>query len=93
MSDNSWMQDASIQDIDQKKLEFLQKLVFESSSLSAKERLPFLLAIANRSKQENINFTEDEMSRIIIVLKKISTPNEIAKMNQILRLFKQQKKQ
>ncbi len=89
MSDNSWMQDASIRDIDQKKLDFLQKLVFESTSLSAKERLPFLLAIANRSKQENIHFTEDEMTRIVTVLKKISTPNEIAKMDQILRLFKQ----
>ncbi len=89
MSDNSWMQDASIKDIEQKKLDFLQKLVFESTSLSAKERLPFLLAIANRSKEENIHFTEDEMTRIVTVLKKISTPNEIAKMDQILRLFKQ----
>ena len=89
MSDNSWMQDASIKDIDQKKLDFLQKLVFESTSLSAKERLPFLLAIANRSKEEDIHFTEDEMTRIVTVLKKISTPNEIAKMDQILRLFKQ----
>ena len=89
MSDNSWMQDASIKDIEQKKLDFLQKLVFESTSLSAKERLPFLLAIANRSKEENIHFTEDEMTRIVTVLKKISTPNEIAKMDQILRWFKQ----
>ncbi len=89
MAGNNWMQDASIQDIDPKKLDFLQKLVFESTSLSAKERLPFLLAIANRSKQENIHFTEDEMTRIVNVLKKISTPNEIAKMDQILRLFKQ----
>lgn len=92
MSDNSWMQDASIQDIDQKKLDFLQKLVFESATLTNKERLPFFLAIANRSKQENIHFTEDEVSRIIAVLKKVSTPKEIAKMDQILRLFKEKQK-
>lgn len=91
MSDNSWMQDASIRDIEPKKLDFLQKLVFESEKLTSKERLPFFLAIANRSKQENINFTEEEVSRIITVLKKVSTPKEIAKMDQILRLFKEKK--
>lgn len=92
MSDNSWMQDASIQDIDQKKLDFLQKLVFESATLSSKERLPFFLAIANRSKQENVHFAEEEISRIIAVLKKVSTPAEIAKMDQILRLFKEKQR-
>ena len=41
----AWMQEASVKDIPRKKLEFLQKLVFESKSLSQKELLPFLMAL------------------------------------------------
>ena len=42
----NWMKEECVQSIPKEKLHFLQKLVFESSSLSQKELLPFLMALA-----------------------------------------------
>ena len=41
-----WMQEPSVQSIPREKLEFLQKLVFESASLTPRQLLPFLMALA-----------------------------------------------
>lgn len=87
MTNLEWMKSPLISDISKEKLEFLQKLVFESENLTTKERMPFFLALANRSKQANIQFTEDEVARIINTLKEFSSPNEVAKMDQALKMF------
>lgn len=87
MANQEWMRDASLKNIDPSKLDFLQKLVFEINSLSDKEKLPFLLALANRAKKENISFNEEEVSTIIEVLKKHSTPEEVRKMDMMLKKF------
>ncbi|MBQ7841764.1 MAG: hypothetical protein IJ390_14945 [Lachnospiraceae bacterium] len=84
----AWMQEPSVKDIPKEKLEFLQKLVFESSGLSQKELLPYLMALAQRSKTSKISFTQEEVSAIIEAIKKHSTPEEITKMNQIMKLMK-----
>lgn len=84
----AWMQEAAVQNVPRRKLDFLQKLVFESASLSQKELLPFLMALAQRSKEEQISFSSEEMNAIIEALKKHSSPEEIRKMNRILKLMK-----
>lgn len=92
MSNPDWMSDPLLADIDHTKLEFMQKLVFELHQLSEKERLPFLLALAGRAKKENISFTPDEIEKIISVVKEHSTPEEVKKMDQILKMFKSKTK-
>lgn len=86
-SSPAWMQEPSVQNIPREKLEFLQKLVFESQTLSQKEMLPFLMALAQKSKTEKINFSQAEMDAIIEAIKKYSTADEITKMNQIMKLM------
>ncbi|MDO4332148.1 MAG: hypothetical protein Q4C58_05600 [Eubacteriales bacterium] len=85
----SWMEEPSVRDIPKEKLDFLQKLVFESKTLSQKELLPFLMALAQRSKEEKISFSQEEMNAIIEAIKKYSTPDEIAKINQLMKLLAQ----
>lgn len=87
MTNPEWMSDPLLKDIVPSKLEFMQKLVFELYSLSEKERLPFLLALAGRAKKENISFTSEEVEHIITVVKKHSTPAEVQKMDQVLKMF------
>ena len=84
-----WMQEPSLKGISMEKLDFLQKMVFESSSLSQKELMPFL---AQKSRAANITFTQEEMTAIIEAIKKYSTPEELMKMNQIMKLMQQRKK-
>ena len=62
-------------------------MVFESRELSQKELLPFLMALAQRSRSANIAFSSGEMNAIIEAIRKYSTPEEILKMNQIMRLM------
>lgn len=87
-----WMQEPSLKGISMEKLDFLQKMVFESSRLSQKELMPFLMALAQKSRAANITFTQEEMTAIIEAIKKYSTPEELMKMNQIMKLMQQRKK-
>ena len=87
MATQNWMQDPSLREIDPSKLDFLQKLVFEMNSLKDKEKLPFLLALANRARKENISFDNREMEQIIAVLKQHSTPDEVKRMDVMLQKF------
>ncbi len=87
MADQSWMNDSRISHIDDAKLQFLQKLVFEMQKLSDKEKLPFLMALATSTKKKNISFSDTEVSQIIEVIKEYSSEEEIQKMNKILSMF------
>lgn len=86
-SSPAWMQEPSVQQIPRVKLDFLQKLVFESRTLSQKELLPFLMALAQRSKEENITFSKEEMNAIIEAIRKYSTPEELVKINQLMKIL------
>lgn len=87
MANPTWMNDVSLKDISKVKLDFLQKLVFESEHLTKKEQMPFLFALASRTKKEKIQFSQDEISRIVAVLKRNATPEEAAKMDKMLKVF------
>ena len=83
-----WMQDEALKDIPSHKLNFLQTLLFESSSLKKDQMMPFLMNIARLSKEKQISFSEEEIEAITTVLKKHASPEEIKKMEKILALKK-----
>ena len=92
MNDNmKWMEDIRISDIPKVKLDFLQKIFFESKNLTQKEQLPFFMALAGRAKRDNISFSQDEINLIMDVIKDHSSPEEVAKINQTVKLFKNRK--
>lgn len=92
MNDNmQWMQDARIADIPKAKLDFLQKIFFESKNLTPKEQFPFFMALAGRAKKEQLSFSQEEINLIMDVIKDHSTPEEVAKINQTVKLFKNRK--
>ena len=84
---NRMKEETCVQSIPKEKLQFLQKLVFESSSLSQKELLPFLMALAQKSYEASISFSDTEISSILTAIRKYATPEEQLKMNQIVRLM------
>ena len=85
--DTEWMNDSRIASIPKYKLEFLQKIFFESQKLSKKDLMPFLMALAGRSKKEKITFEQSEVDLILSVIKENATPEECKKIDQTLRLF------
>ena len=82
--ENSWMNDESLKDIDSYKLEFLQALMFESNHLKKEQMLPFLMAVAKRGKEKKVSFSEEEINRIVAVLRKQASPEETAKIEKIM---------
>lgn len=85
------LNDPTLSDIPRNKLVFLEKLFFESKEKKQNELLPFFLSVLNMSKSENISFTDDEIDRIIKVVKTNSTPQEVTKINYILQKYKEHK--
>ena len=90
MNEPEWMKDSSLAGIDKAKLDFLQTLVFESQSLSPKELMAFLMNITKKNNNA-ISFSKEEMDLIITVLRKNSSPEEIARIDKIMKLRAQKK--
>ncbi len=88
-----WMNDPSLLNIPIQKLQFLQNMLFESKKHTGKEMLPFFMSLAMKAKSQSISFTDEEINLIIPVLKKFATEDEIKQMNQVIQIFKNQKKQ
>ena len=82
-----WMQDMALVDIPVEKLQFLQSMLFESQKHNGKELLPFFMSLAMKAKKQNITYSQEEIDTIIPVLKKFASEEEIAKMNQIIKMF------
>lgn len=87
MDQKDWMSDSRLEAIEKSKLNLLQKLVFELNALSPKEKLPFILAMANKAPAAE--FSKEETIQIIEVMKDYGTKEDLQKMNRILALFKE----
>lgn len=90
MNEPEWMKDPSLAGIDKAKLDFLQMMVFESQSLSPKELFAYLMNITKKNNN-SVSFTKEEMDAIITVLRKNSSPEEIARIDKIMKLRAQKK--
>lgn len=83
---NDWMKDEALKDIEPYKLEFLQALVFESSNLKKEQLMPFLMAVMKRGKEKNVSFSDEEITKIVNVIRKYASPEEIAKIEKIMSM-------
>ncbi|MDD6491937.1 MAG: hypothetical protein PUG54_06920 [Firmicutes bacterium] len=83
---NDWMKDEALKDIEPYKLEFLQALVFESSNLRKEQLMPFLMAVMKRGKEKNVSFSDEEITKIVNVIRKYASPEEIAKIEKIMSM-------
>jgi len=84
-----WLEHPSLKEIPRFKLEFLQIMVFESKDLKTDEMLPFFMSVIKISKEKNITFTEEEMDKIILVLKEFSSEHDLKRITQIMEMRKQ----
>lgn len=88
MTQNEWMNDPLVADIDRNKLQFLQTLVFESQNLSREQMIPFLMSVAQKGKSNNISFDNNEIEAIASALRKYSSPEDVEKINKLMNMKK-----
>lgn len=97
-TNNQWMNDPELKNIDRAKLDFLDKMFVQSTSINnngtqaerQKKMMAFLLSLGKLSKDNNISFQKEEVELIFSVLKKYSTSDDIAKMQKISSFFRSQ---
>ncbi len=80
------MKEACVAHIEERKLAFLQALVFEHKNKTQKEMLPVLMEVVKMSREQNISFSNEEMQAIVTALEKHSTPQELKMMHKIMEM-------
>jgi len=94
-TNNEWMNDPELKNIDRAKLDFLDKMFVQSASINSsgtqqerqKNMMAFLMSLSKLSSENNISFQKEEVELIFSVLKKYSTSDDIAKMQKISSFF------
>lgn len=89
MSDESWMKNPSLGNIDPAKLQMLASMAEQAQGKSQNELLPFLMAAASQSKSGNMSFDSAEVDAIISVMKLGKSPQEIQRIDKLCTLMKQ----
>lgn len=83
-----WKDNPKLRGMDKSKLDILQSLAEQGNGKSPSDMLPFLLDAAARGKNKGLNFSSQEISTIIEVLKMGKTPQEAARLDRIVSLMK-----
>lgn len=94
-TNNEWMNDPELKNIDRAKLDFLGRMFVQSTSINStgtqeerqKNMMAFLLSLSKLSRENNISFQKEEAELIFSVLKKYSTSDDIAKMQKVSSFF------
>ena len=94
-TNNEWMNDPELKNIDRAKLDFLGRMFVQSTSINStgtqeerqKNMMAFLLSLSKLSRENNISFQKEEVELIFSVLKKYSTSDYIAKMQKVSSFF------
>lgn len=87
MSEN-WQDNPKLAGMDHRKLEMLQQMAQQGAGKSPTDLLPFLMSAASRGKNAGLNFNANEINTIIEVLKMGKSPQECAKLDQVVNLMK-----
>ena len=74
--------------MDRSKLEMLQSLAEQGNGKSPSDMLPFLMSAAAQGKNSGLNFSPDEISAVLEVLKAGKSPEEAAKIDRIVSLMR-----
>jgi len=84
--DKNWQNDPRLADMDKSKLEMLQNLAEQGTGKNASDMLPFLMDAASRGN--GLNFSSNEISAVLEVLKMGKSPQEAAKIDRIVSLMR-----
>lgn len=87
MSDD-WKNNPKLSQMDPQKLSMLQNLADQGLGKNPSELMPFIMGAASQGKNAGLNFSSDEISAIIEVLKIEKSPTEIARLDRIVNLMK-----
>jgi len=90
--DQNWMNHPNLSSIDATKLQMLQSFAEQGKGKSQNDMLPLLMMAMQNSKKSGMNFSANEISSIIEVLKMGKSSKEVEKIEQMMNIMKNMKK-
>lgn len=85
---DDWKNNPRLAQVDPQKLSMLQNLADQGLGKNPSELLPFIMGAASQGKNAGLNFSSNEISTIIEVIKMGKSPAEAAKLDRIVNLMK-----
>ena len=85
MTKPKWMEDPAVKDIPQEKLNFLSELVDGGKGKNQKEIMMYFMSAMKKAQSAGVTLTPSEIQTIITTIKKYSSPEELEKINDILK--------
>lgn len=85
-----WMDDDLVRHIPKEKLDFLSSLSLSGQGKSQKEMMTYMMSVIKKAKEQKITFTPVEIQTIITAIQKYSSPEELAKMNEMMKKIPKQ---
>lgn len=83
-----WKDNPKLAGLDHNKLAMLQSLAEQGAGKSPSEMLPFLMSAAKQGRHNGLNFSGDEISLILEVLKMGKSQEETAKIDKIVNMMR-----
>ena len=84
--DANWMQDNELSNISKDKLLLINSFLTDTSKMNQKEMMMFIMGVMKKCKQQNITFSKKEMEQIMGVVKKHATPDELSKIDKVMKM-------
>lgn len=82
----NWMQDDELSNISKEKLFLINSFLTDTSKMNQKEMMMFIMNIIKKCKQQNIEFSKNEMEQIMAVVRKHATADELNKIDKVMKM-------
>lgn len=86
--EENWQDNPKLAGMDRSKLDMLQQMAQQGAGKSPSNLLPFIMNAAAKGKSAGLRFNPNEINTIIEVLKMGKSPQERAKLDQVVNLMK-----
>lgn len=83
---NEWLNNPMLKNIDPVKLDLIQKAASQVSGKSGKELAPVMLALITSANRQKIQFSQEEISLILEILKEGKSKEEQAQIDQTIQM-------
>ena len=86
--EENWQDNPKLAGMDRSKLDMLQQMAQQGAGKSPSDLLPFIMNAAAKGKSAGLRFNPNEINTIIEVLKMGKSPQERAKLDQVVNMMK-----
>ena len=86
--EENWQDNPKLAGMDRSKLDMLQQMAQQGAGKSPSDLLPFIMNAAAKGKSAGLRFNPNEINTIIEELKMGKSPQERAKLDQVVNLMK-----